>query len=237
MKIGGFQKVSLLDFPAHLSAIVFVKGCNFRCPFCFNRDLVLGNLPTIFEGKIFSFLKKRKKVLDGVVITGGEPTLQPDLEKFIKKVKKIGYEVKLDTNGALPEILKNLIKKKIIDYLALDFKAPLNFSYSQITNYKLQITNIKKSIKLILQSGIPFELRTTVVPGIHNKKTLVLMAKQLRQITNYKLQITNLKWFLQEFQPKTCLDPEFEKIRPYSKIEMEKFLKAVKKIIPAVELR
>lgn len=234
MKIGGFQKVTLVDFPAHIAAIVFVKGCNFRCPFCFNRDLILGNLPTISQRSNLCFLKKRKNVLDGVVITGGEPTVQPDLEEFIRKIKKLGYKIKLDTNGALPDVLKWLIKKKLIDYVALDFKAPLGEGYTQAVGLEeFEPKIIVSAIKLLVRSKIPFELRTTVVPGLHDKKILAEMARQLKKIAGKR----KIKWFLQEFKPVTCLVPEYEKRKPYSQEKMVEFLKAVRLYHPEAELR
>jgi len=234
MKIGGFQKVTLVDFPAHIAAIVFVKECNFRCPFCFNRDLILGDLATISQRSILSFLKKRKKVLDGVVITGGEPTIQPDLEKLIRKIKKLGYKVKLDTNGALTDVLQRLIKRKLVDYVALDFKAPFDEVYAKaIGKDEFDSEPIIASIKLLLKAKIPFELRTTVVPRIHDKRILLKMARQLKKIVGRR----KIKWFLQDFKPVTCLDPKYEKKKPYSQKQTEKFLKAARRYFPEVELR
>ena len=236
MKIGGLQKVSLVDYPDVIAAVIFVTGCNFRCPFCFNKDLVLGKLPLIRSTKVIDFLKKRKRVLDGVVISGGEPTLQPDLEDFIRQIKKLGFKIKLDTNGAKPEVLQKLIKKHLLDYVAVDFKTILE-DYPKIT--KSNIVNlgakIKKTLEILASSGVDFELRTTVVPGIHDKEILVEMAHQINQLVTHNSQPTN--WFLQTFQPKTCLNPKFTKIKPYSKIEMDKFLTVVKKIIPQTKLR
>ncbi len=234
MKIGGLQKVSLIDFPGSIAAIVFIKGCNFVCPFCFNRDLVLSNLPTISQRSILAFLKKREKVLDGLVITGGEPTLQSDLEDFIRKIKKLGYRIKLDTNGALPLVIQKLLKKNLLDYVALDVKAPLDERYaSAIGKKEFDSSAIRETISLLLKSKIPFELRTTVVPGIHDKKTLLRMAKQLKKTVGSK----KINWFWQDFQPQNCLDPKFEKIKPYKKEELERFLKAAKRHYFEVELR
>lgn len=234
MKIGGLQKVSLIDFPAQIAAVVFVKGCNFACPFCFNRDLVLGNLPAISQKTILSFFKKRKKVLDGVVISGGEPSLQSDLEQFIKRVKKLGYQIKLDTNGALPLVLKKLLDKKLLNYVALDVKAPLDGGYAgAIGKKRFNPTIIEKSFKLLLKSKASFELRTTIVPGIHDKKTLVKMAKQLKKIVDRR----KIPWLWQNFQPKTCLNPEFEKKKPYKKEKLVEFLRAVKRYYSQAEIR
>ncbi len=234
MTIGGLQKVSLLDFPAHLAAIVFVKGCNFSCPFCFNRDLVLGETPTIKQTTILSFLKKRKKLLDGVVLTGGEPLLQEDLEKFIRQVRRLGYKIKLDTNGASPELLEKLIQKKLLDYVALDFKAPFDETYTKaVGKEEFDPKVIGDSLKIILKSKIPFELRTTIVPGIHDQKTLTKMARQLKKTLGKR----KASWYWQNFRPTNCLNPEFEKISPYSKMGLERFLKAAQKYYPKAELR
>lgn len=234
MTIGGLQKVSLLDFPAHIAAIVFVKGCNFSCPFCFNRDLVLGKAPTISQTIILSFFKKRRKLLDGVVLTGGEPLLQPDLEKFIRKLRRLGFKVKLDTNGALPEKLEQLLKKNLIDYVAMDFKAPLDENYAQAIGKKeFDLSLIMESLKVLRRSKIPFELRTTVVPGIHDQKALVKMAKQLKNVLGKR----KVRWYWQNFQPKNCLDPKLEKVTPYSRMGLERFLRIAKKDYLEIELR
>lgn len=234
MKIGGLQKVSLIDFPGRIAAIVFTKGCNFACPYCHNRDLVLGTLPTISQRTVLSFLKKRKKVLDGVEITGGEPLLQPDLAEFMVKIKKLGYKIKLDTNGSFPKPLVRLLKKNLLDYVALDFKAPLDGYHRKtigIEGFDSAIWVL--SLKLLLKSKIPFEVRTTIVPGIHNKKVLVKMAEQLKEILGRK----KISWFWQNFQPKNCLDPRFEGKTPYKQEKLEEFLKAAKRHVFGAELR
>jgi len=234
MKIGGLQKVTLIDFPASIAAIVFIKGCNFACPFCFNRDLVLGDLPTISQRTVLSFLRKRKKVLDGVVLTGGEPIIQLDLEQLIRKIRGLGYKVKLDTNGSLPEMIEKLLKKSLLDYVALDIKAPLDENYAKAIGRKeFDPAVIVESIKLFLKFKVPFEFRTTIVPGIHDKKTLVTMAKQLKKVIGRR----KIPWFWQNFQPKNCLEPKFEKKKPYKKEKLGEFLKAVKRYYPQVELR
>jgi pyruvate formate lyase activating enzyme len=235
MKIGGLQKVTLIDFPAHLAAIVFVKNCNFRCPFCFNRELVLGNLPTISQASVLAFLKKRRGILDGVVVTGGEPLIHSGLEDFLKKVKKVGYKIKIDTNGYSPKVLKSLIKGKLVDYVALDIKGPLDQQYGEIIGKKdFDVKTIESSLKILLKSGVPFELRTTVVPGIHDREVLTKMARQLKQLTR---GLRKPVWYWQNFQPKNCLDPEFEKVKPYSQRNLNKLLNNVKKIIAWVDLR
>ncbi len=234
MRIGGLQKVTLIDFPASIAAIIFVKGCNFACPFCFNRNLVLGDLATISQRSILAFLKKRKKILDGVVVTGGEPVFQSDLGEFIRKIRKLGYKIKLDTNGSSPLTIQKLLKGKLLDYVALDIKAPLDERYAlAIGKKEFDFKIIVESLKLLLKSKIPFELRTTVVPGIHHRKTLVEMAKQLKKLVGRR----KIKWLWQNFQPRNCLVPKFEKVKPYDKVELEKFLKTARRHYPEAELR
>lgn len=243
MKFGGYIKTSLIDWPGKINAVIFTGGCNFRCPYCHNSHLVdrkkIRRLPLISEEKIIADLRRRKKWLDGVVITGGEPTIQPDLGDFLKKVKKLGFATMIETNGSSPGVIRNLIIRKLVNYMAMDYKGPLAM-YPEITrikNEELRIMNeIRTTLKLLLKSKIPFELRTTVVPTIHDKKVLVKMAKEIRRLAISHPPSVRPSWFLQNFQPKNCLDPEFEKIRPFTKVELENFLKAVKKIIPEAQL-
>lgn len=169
MQIHGFQKTTLLDFPGYVASTVFCGGCNFRCPYCHNGDLVLhpGEVPLIPEEEIFEHLKKRREILDGVCITGGEPTLQPDLEEFICKVRALGLKVKLDTNGYCPEILMDLCKKHLVDYVAMDIKgAPKQ--YEEITGVKpWDFNRIQASIYFLMSGDTPYEFRTTVVKELH----------------------------------------------------------------------
>lgn len=235
MLIKGLQKTTLLDYPGKVSCIVFVGGCNFCCPFCHNSDLVLEpqKLPTIAEDDFFNFIKTRVGLLDGVVITGGEPTLYPDLSRFMKKVKGLGFSVKLDTNGSNPEMVKELIKDRLVDYIAMDLKGPLKKYYKYIgqsQNHGRNAEHIETSIKIISESRVEFELRTTVVPTLHTKKDLLEMAKQLNNIGN-------VKWYLQQFSPKQCLDPRFENMKPYPKSFFEDSLSEIKKYLSTTFLR
>ncbi len=220
--------------------MVFVPGCNFRCPFCHNSHLVDPNrirgLEDYSEESVLSDLKKRRKFIDGVVVSGGEPTLQPDLLEFLGKCQDLGLETMIETNGSFPDTIRNLIARKLVNYIALDFKGPLDKRYAKVVglrNFEPKIWI--RSFKIILRSGIPFELRTTVVPGIHNEKVLVEMARQIKKLAIDNSQLRN--WQLENFQPKNCLDPEFEKIKPFSKTQLENFLAAVRGILPAVRLR
>lgn len=238
MKIVGYLRTSLIEWPGKISSVIFVPGCNFRCPFCHNSNLVnpqkVVKLPIVSEKEVLVDLKKRKKWIDGVVVTGGEPLLQSDLSRFLSRCKQMGFGTMIETNGALDIILQCMISKNLIDYVAMDFKAPLNKRYAKtvrVEDFDPKI--IRKSIKLLLESSAPFELRTTIVPGIHNKKVLVEMAKQLKDILGKK----KISWFWQNFQPKNCLDPKFEEKTPYKQEKLEEFLKAAKIHVFGAELR
>ncbi|MFA6525867.1 MAG: anaerobic ribonucleoside-triphosphate reductase activating protein [Candidatus Buchananbacteria bacterium] len=189
MKIGGLQPVTLLDYPQKLAAIVFTAGCNMRCPFCYNSKLVLPELLSdanlYKEDEVIEFLKKRKKYLDGLVITGGEPLLQEDLADFLRKMKAVGYEIKLDTNGLQSEKLKDLLEEKLVDYIAMDIKGPLE-SYEKFSG--VSAGQVANSIKIIMKSGLPYEFRSTVVKGLHSKEDITAMAKTIKGAKLYYLQ-------------------------------------------------
>lgn len=232
MEIGGFLKTSLIEWPGKMTAVIFVPGCNFRCPFCHNADLVepkkIKKLEKIEEREVLRSLKERKKWLEGVVVTGGEPTLQPDLGEFLKKIKGLGFGVMVETNGSRPEVLEKLIEKKLIDFVAMDYKTIFE-DYGRVTGAFLG-KEVKKSMRRVGDSGLPFELRTTVVPGIHNERNLRAMGKDLRKLGGGS-------WVLQPFRPKDCLEPKFNKLKPYMEEELKGFLKGVKKVFPRVRLR
>lgn len=234
MILGGLQRTTLIDFPGRVACTVFVSGCNFRCPFCYSSELVLPEKiikhPVISEKTFFDFLKKRKGLLDGVVICGGEPTLNKDLPAFCGKIKKMGFLVKLDTNGSNPEILKKLIKDNLIDYVAMDIKQSngeaSGLKYQKAAGVKIDLNKIEESIKIIKDSGIDYEFRTTVVPGIHEKEDILEIAKWLSPSKRY---------YLQSFRAEKNLNPKFGKTRPYStewltevKKEIEKFFEICK---------
>lgn len=167
MKIYGLQKTSLLDYPEHLSAIIFTGGCNFNCPYCQNSELLHPhNAVPLDNENIFSFLQKRTGILEGVVITGGEPTLAPDLPDFIRRVRELGLKIKLDTNGTHPEQLHSLLESELLDYIAMDVKASPGH-YSQVAGVPVSMESIRQSIHMIMQSGLPYEFRTTVVRELH----------------------------------------------------------------------
>lgn len=190
MKIHGFQKTTLLDYPEHVAATIFVGGCNFRCPFCHNGDLVLdpASQPVISEEEVMFYLKKRHGILEGVCITGGEPTLQGDLADFIRGLKSMGYLVKLDTNGYRPEVLKALLQEGLLDYVAMDIKAaPQRYSVAAGLE-TLEVDRIVESIRLLKKGGIPYEFRTTVVKGIHSKEEFEEIGRLLQGCPAYYLQ-------------------------------------------------
>lgn len=223
MKIGGLQKTTLIDFPGRVAATIFLSGCNFRCPWCYSPELVLPEKikkqPKISEKYFFSFLKKKKGLLEGIVICGGEPTINKDLISFIKEIKKMGYLIKLDTNGSNPKQLKELIDKKLIDYVAMDVKLPKD-RYKEVFGTKIDIKDIEKSINILRKGKIDYEFRTTVVPNIHKKEDIIKIAKWIQGAKRY---------YLQDFRPEKTIDEKFEKIKSYSK---EYFLEIQKAIAP-----
>jgi pyruvate formate lyase activating enzyme len=189
MKIGYVQKTSFIDYPGKISAIVFTQGCNFRCPYCHNPELVDPErfCEPLFTEDVFAYMQKRKGKLDGVVITGGEPTLQAKLIPFMQRVKSLGYRVKLDTNGSHPRVIQEALRKGIIDYIAMDIKAPFE-KYSRVTGSLVNITQIRKSISLIRDSGIPYEFRTTLVRPLLDPGDVLQIGKMIEGASLYMLQ-------------------------------------------------
>lgn len=223
MNIGGFQRFSLIDYSGKICAIVFTQGCNFRCSYCHNPELVDPEKfsKSIPEEEILSFLKKRKGKLDAVSVTGGEPTLQKDLISFLKKIKNIGYLVKLDSNGTNPDMIKEAIKLNLVDYLAMDIKAPLK-KYNKVTDVDVDTGKIKRSIELILDSGLGYEFRTTVLKSQLSKDDIREIGKLIKGAKLY---------ILQKFVPSKTLDPNFLDEKTYTdeefeqlKVELEKYV-------------
>lgn len=216
MKISGFQKLTLLDFPEKVACIVFTAGCNFRCPFCHNASLVthIDNSNQIGEEEILDYLKKRKGIIEGVCITGGEPLLQPDLEDFIIKIKDLGLAVKLDTNGSYPEKLISLVEKGLLDYVAMDIKNSKEKYPLTAGVENLNIADIEKSVEFLLQNHIPYEFRTTLAKNLHTPQDIVSIATWISGAKKY---------FLQNFVDSG--DILGEKMAPLSQNEMENLLK------------
>ncbi|MDA3802386.1 MAG: anaerobic ribonucleoside-triphosphate reductase activating protein [Patescibacteria group bacterium] len=238
MIIGGLEKLSTLDYPNHLAAIVFTFGCNFRCKYCYNPLLVCPKedaddknnegLSQISDKDLLLFLKERYGKLDGVVITGGEPTLHDDLPEFIKKIKDIGYDVKLDSNGTNPKMLKTLINSQLIDYIAMDLKAPL-LDYEKVVAVKTNFQKLKESAKIIMSSGIPYEFRTTLVPGLADKDDIEEMGKSIKGAE---------KWYFQKFKSDTPLvDPKYGGKKSFTDKEMKEFVKIGQKFVDICEFR
>jgi pyruvate formate lyase activating enzyme len=188
MKIGGLQKTSLLDYPDRISAIVWTLGCNFRCPFCYNKNLALGTGAEVFSAdEVLSFLSRRQELLEGVVISGGEPFLQPDLIGFIEKVKALGYLVKVDTNGSFPEALRKVLDRRLVDYVAMDVKAPKS-KYRLLTGVDVDVSAIEESIDLVKSMAPGYEFKTTFVPNLLKKEDVVEIAKWLAGADSFFLQ-------------------------------------------------
>lgn len=230
MILGGLQKMTLIDYPAKVAATVFTIGCNFLCSFCHNPELIDPKLmkeqPLISEGDFFEFLKSRQGILDGVCVTGGEPTLHKDLADFLSKIKSLGFAVKLDTNGSHPEMLEKLIGEKLVDYIAMDIKGPFA-RYEEIVGV-IDLEKIKKSIEII-KNFPEYEFRTTVVPKFHTEEDIIQIAKELSPLGTGK---PAKKYFLQQFQLSKTLDPELKKEKAYP---AEKLRQMCEKIKPYFE--
>ncbi len=179
MEILGIEKVSMVDYKDKICAVLFTGGCNFRCPFCHNSGIVEKVYQSYNENEIIEYLESRKKLLDGVVVSGGEPTLQRDLTLFIERLKNMGYLVKLDTNGTNPDKLKELLDKKLLDYVAIDIKNNFDDYYSICGVKNVNVDGIKKSIKLLKEYGVDYELRTTLIDEYHNRENIEKLAKDL----------------------------------------------------------
>ena len=219
MLIGGLQKTTLVDYPGKIAATIFTIGCNYRCSFCHNPEIVKGIAKVIPEETIFEFLKSRKDLVDGVCITGGEPTLQNDLLDFIKRIKHLGYAVKLDTNGHRPQVIKKLIDKGLIDYIAMDIKAPWK-QYLKVVTRDSDLEKVKESVLMIKEGRIPYEFRSTVLPALHSENDIVAMARQIKGADKY---------FLQQFRPAGALvDPEFLSKVTYTKKQLTEIMQTFK---------
>lgn len=224
--IGGFQKTSFLDYPEKISCIVFTIGCNFRCGYCHNPELFKIE-PVLTVPAFFDFLNARKGKLDGVVITGGEPTLQSELLEFVKEIKDLNFLVKLDTNGTNPKILESLFKLNLLDYVAMDIKAPLD-KYKQITNVDLDIQKIEDSINLIKSSNIDYEFRTTVLKSQLKYEDFEKIGILLQGVKKY---------YLQKFVVSKLLDDSLKNEETYSDYEFEIISGILRNYVDIVQVR
>lgn len=227
MIIGGLQKTSLIDFPEKISAIIFTQGCNFRCGYCHNPELLNRADAKYSDEEIFEFLKSRVGKLDGVVITGGEPTLQKDLKPFIEKIKGMGFCVKLDTNGTNPEMLEDLIKSNLLDYVAMDIKSSI-INYEKTVSVNVNIDNIKKSINLLKNSDIKYEFRTTVLKSLISKEDFEQIGKEIDGAKKY---------YLQKFVSTKIYDENLKDEQNYSDEEFENIAQDLRKSIEFVGIR
>ncbi len=226
MKIKGIQKLTLLDFPGRVACTIFTAGCNFRCPFCHNASLVIRNDgDTIGESELFDFLEKRRGRLSGVCISGGEPTLQHDLIPFIKRIREMGYAVKLDTNGYRPEVIRELVFGGLVDYIAMDIKTSRE-RYSEVAGVDVDVKKIEESAALIMQSGIDYEFRTTVVKELHSEVDFTNIGNWLSGAK---------KFFLQGFSDSgDCIA---DGLNGYDKTELLDLLNVLKVKIPSAKIR
>lgn len=232
MLISGLQKLTLLDFPGHLAAIVFLDGCNFRCPFCQNRSLVLPSeeLPSIDMDEFQRFLKKRSGILEGICVTGGEPTLHKELPEFLRMIRQAGYLVKLDTNGTNPEMLQSLMAEGLLDYVAMDIKAGRK-NYARVAGISSDsqlLKNVEQSVSLLLESDLDYEFRTTVVGGLHSSEDFPDIARWIKGCPHY---------YLQAFRDCDEILMENHPFFTFSEEEMKQFLAIVQKEIPQADLR
>ena len=227
MKIGGFQKLSLLDYPDHTCCTLFTQGCNLRCPYCHNALLVAPEGGTVVPpAEFFDFLQKRTGLLDGVCISGGEPLLQPDLEDFAARIKQLGFLVKLDTNGVFPKKLESIVEKGLVDYVAMDIKSSPENYVGAAGLASFDTTPVEQSAGFLMRGNVMFEFRTTVVRELHSENDIVSIGRWLGGAPRYFLQSYN--------DSGSVLSPG---LSAYSRAEMQQLLDAVKPFIPAAQLR
>lgn len=227
MRIGGFQKMTVLDYPGKVACTIFLAGCNFRCPFCHNALLVTKqNDDEISAEDIITYLSKRKGLLDGVCITGGEPLLNDDIELLLAPIKQMGYSIKIDTNGSRPDVLKRLADKGLVDYVAMDIKS-CEEDYTVAAGVKrIDFTKISESIQYIMTCGIDYEFRTTVVKELHTIDSIASAAKMIQGAKRY---------YLQGFKDSgELINDGFS---AHSRETMEKMLKEIRKYVPDAEIR
>ena len=234
MEIKGFINLSLVDWDGKISSVVFLAGCNLRCPFCYNTTLVLHpeKLPTIPFEQIEDHLKRSRGWVDGIVISGGEPTIHSDLPELCQKIKKLGFLVKLDTNGTNPVMMKELINRKLVDYVAMDIKAPLTKEkHSRVCGVNMEnlLEKIEKTIDILLEDGVEYEFRTTMILGLHDERDIEEICQRIRGCRRYVIQ--NYKGYVE------TIDAKFKNLKPFSEEEMKAFFTTAKKIIPNTMLR
>ena len=228
MRIAGLQKLTLLDYPEHTACTVFTAGCNLRCPFCHNSELVLPERkpPLLAEEEFFSFLSKRQGILDGVCVTGGEPLLQPDIGDFLARIKALGFAVKLDTNGTRPQVLRQLVEQGLVDYVAMDIKNSPD-SYAKTAGIPdMDLTPIRESVDYLMSGAVDFEFRTTVADGLHTAQDMAAIGQWLQGAKRY---------YLQQFKDSgDILSPG---LQPPSQERLEQYRQIVRQYIPTAKIR
>ena len=228
MKIAGLQTLSLVDFPGCTATAVFLQGCNFRCGYCQNPDLVTCKKDFGYSEKdLFDFLDKRRNMIEGVVVTGGEPTVNGTLPAFIRRIKELGFKVKLDTNGTDPDQLEGLLREYLIDYIAVDIKTSFE-KYGLVTDMTEVECSVSESIRIAILSTTPYEFRTTCVPGIVDAEDFRKIGEVVKGAKKYCLQ---------QFRPEVTYDPAFRDIRPYSKNDLENFRGILAEYVEEVGIR
>ncbi|MCR5611505.1 MAG: anaerobic ribonucleoside-triphosphate reductase activating protein [Clostridiales bacterium] len=227
MDINGIQKLTLLDYPGRVACTVFLSGCDLRCPYCHNSELWTGSAPSVMdENEFFDFLKKRKGMLEGVCITGGEPTLRKELYGFIKGIKELGYSVKLDSNGFRPDALARLISDRLVDYIAMDIKNdPARYALTSGLE-KLDLGPVYESIGLLKESGVDYEFRTTVVKELHDLDSFVNIGRMIEGADRY---------FLQPFTDRDTV--KFSGFHAPEAFEMKEYLETVRPHVKHAEIR
>ena len=227
MKLHGLQKMTLLDFPGHVACTVFLGGCDFRCPFCHNFELVDGTAPAVMEDReFFSFLEKRHGLLDGVAITGGEPCLHPDLPAFIRKIREMGFGVKLDTNGAHPALLRELLREGLVDYVAMDIKNSPSRYAETVGLESLDLTPVRESVRILMEGTADYEFRTTVVDELHGEDDFRAIGEWIRGAKRY---------FLQPFTDRDTVP--FEGFHAPSDERLHTYASIMREFVPATAIR
>ncbi len=235
MDLRGWIRTSLIDYTGHIATVLFTGGCNFRCPMCHNADLVLrpGTLPSLPEAEVEAFLTRRVGKVTGVVITGGEPTLQPDLLDFLRRVRDLGYATKLDTNGYRPEVLAALLEADVLDYVALDVKAPPE-KYAQLSGVpNVDVTRIEQSLILLRESGLPHEWRTTVVPDWLTVDDIEALARWVAAVGDAAVATL----YLQQFRGLNTLDPALVDVPPYPLTTLQVMADRARRWLPQAMVR
>lgn len=228
MKIAGLQKLSLVDFPGTLSAVIFLAGCDFRCPYCYNTELVEQGMTEVFsEEKVFEYLLARRELIEGVVVTGGEPTIHGEIVPFLDKLRALGYRLKLDTNGAHPEVISEVVGKGLVDFVALDIKTSFE-RYNICTDEEKAPEQVARTLGFLLRGDVAYELRTTCVPEVVTESDIKKIARSVKGAKRYALQ---------QFQGKKTLNEAFTGKTPYPKEELLRFKNILSRTVGNVVVR